>query len=438
MPGGSTLTRGKHRADTTPLGRRFRVLWLGQAVSQLGDKMAYISIPLFVAHLADNGEIELGIAYALESFPVLLLGIFGGVLIDRVPLRPVMILSDVGRAVAFFYLATVARADPVAEGSQSSALLAVFAIAFLVGGMTNIFETGLFALLPAIVGPRDLSSANGRITATMTLGDALGPPLAGLLITLQGFYTVFIVDALTFVASATSLVLLGSVRRPPSELPPSAFLTDLLQGLRYVWSEIRLRVSTIAIAVMNLVTGFVEATFVILAKEVVGVSSDFQLGLLFAMFGIGATTGAVTAPAITRVIGLGKTMVLGIGCFGTALTIFVNRPLGLLGLGYVFIAFVGLAAANVAIATIRQVYTPPVMMGRVLAATRNIAYATLPVGALLGTAVAEATGAYETMARYGPLIIVVAAIALIPTVLWTNTRGPTPGRRSRETAAAER
>jgi hypothetical protein len=71
----------------------------------------------------------------------------------------------------------------------------------------------------------------------------------------------------------------------------------------------------------------------------------------------------------------------------------------------------------------------------VLAASRNIAYATLPVGALLGTAVAEATGAYETMARYSPLIIVIAAIALIPTAVWSDTRGPTPGRRSRGTAA---
>lgn len=426
------LSRGKHRADTAPLGRRFRVLWFGQAVSQLGDKMAYISVPLFVAYLADNGRIELGIAYALESIPVLLLGIFGGVLLDRVPLRPVMILSDVGRAVAFFYLASVAAADPVTEGGETSALLAVFAIAFLVGGMTNIFETGLFALLPSIVKPRDLSSANGRITATMTLGDALGPPVAGLLITWQGFVTVFVVDAMTFVASAVSLILIGPVRRTAPEAERATFLSDLLQGLRYVWSEIRLRVSTIAIAVMNLVTGFVEATFVILAKEVVGVTSDFQLGLLFAMFGIGATVGAVSAPSITRVLGLGKTMVLGIGCFGTALAVFVNSPLGVLGLGYVFIAFVGLAAANVAIATIRQVYTPPVMMGRVLAASRNIAYATLPVGALLGTAVAEATGAYETMARYSPLIIVIAAFALIPTAVWSDTRGPAPGRRSRD------
>ena len=58
--------------------------------------------------------------------------------------------------------------------------------------------------------------------------------------------------------------------------------------------------------------------------------------------------------------------------------------------------------------------------------------AILPVGALLGTAVAEATGAYETMARYSPLIIVIAAIALIPTAVWSDTRGPAPGRRSRD------
>lgn len=423
-------SRGKHKADDSHLGTRFRTLWFGQAVSQLGDKMAYISIPLFVAHLARNGQLELGLSYALESAPVLLLGIFGGVLLDRVALRPVMIVSDLGRALAFTYLAWLAATDPLASGTEKMALLAVFAMAFLVGGMTNLFETALFTLVPAIVRHRQLPTANGRITATMTLGDALGPPVAALLITLDGFTTVFIVDAVTFVASAISIALIGPVPRPPSTEASASLRSDLLQGLRYVWSEVRLRASTIAIAVANLVTGFVEATFVILAREVVGVESDFELGLLFAMFGVGATVGAITAPSVTRVVGLGRTMILGISAFGAAMTIFVNRPFGLLGLAYVFIAFVGLAAGNVAIATIRQVYTPPVMLGRVLAASRTISWATLPLGALLGTLVAEATGAYETMVRFSPLIIVVAALGLIPTTVWSDTRGPAPGRRT--------
>jgi MFS family permease len=312
-------------------------------------------------------------------------------------------------------------------------------MAFLVGGMTNLFETALFAILPSIVRPRDLTTANGRITATMTLGDALGPAVAGLLISIYasdpslGFTVVFAVDAATFFASAVSLVLVGPVPRPDSGDQASSFIADLLQGLRFLWTEARLRTSTIAIAIANLVTGFIEATFVILAKEVVGVDSDFQLGLLFAMFGVGATVGAIAAPSITRIMGLGRTMILGITAFGAALTIFVNRPFGFLGLVYVFVAFVGLAAGNVAIATIRQVYTPPVMLGRVLAASRTISWATLPFGALLGTLVAELTGAYDAMARYSPLIIMFVALSLVPTVVWSDTSGPAPGRRVTQT-----
>jgi MFS family permease len=415
-------------ADSTVLGRRFTILWIGQMVSQLGDRMAYISIPLFIASL-QGSSLQLGIAYALENAPVLIIGLVGGVFIDRLRVRWLMIASDVVRALLFLGLAAAATGDFTSD--RTGQVLVVFAVAFLVGGLTNLFETSLMTVIPDVVEPKFLARANGRISATINVGNIAGPALAGLLVAATSSFTlVFFIDSLTFVVSAASLVMVGRIdtERLPST---NTFRSDLVTGLRYVWNEVRLRATTIAIATANLVVGFIEATFVLLAarEELVGASEDWQLGVLYSVFGLGAIAGSVAAPRVAHLIGLGKTTVVGMITFPLAFILFVNTPFSLLGLLYLFIAFVMLMLINVPIVTIRQMYTPAILRGRVIAAARAIGWTTLPLGALLGTIVAEATGQFVAMARWCAVLILLAGLGLLPTTVWRNTFGGSSGRR---------
>jgi MFS family permease len=420
--------RGRHVADGTVLGRRFTILWIGQMVSQLGDRMAYISIPLFIASL-QGSSLQLGIAYALENAPVLIIGLVGGVFIDRLRVRWLMIASDVVRALLFLGLAAVATGDFTSD--RTGQVLVVFAVAFLVGGLTNLFETSLMTVIPDVVEPKFLARANGRISATINLGNIAGPSLAGLLVAATSSFTlVFFIDSLTFVVSAASLVMVGRIgtERLPST---NTFRSDLVTGLRYVWNEVRLRATTIAIATANLVVGFIEATFVLLAarEELVGASEDWQLGVLYSVFGLGAIAGSVAAPRAAHLIGLGKTTVVGMITFPLAFILFVNTPFSLPGLLYLFIAFVMLMLINVPIVTIRQMYTPAILRGRVIAAARAIGWTTLPLGALLGTIVAETTGQFVAMARWCAVLILLAGLGLLPTTVWRDTFGGSSGRR---------
>lgn len=410
------------------MGRRFTILWIGQMVSQLGDRMAYISIPLFLASLQGT-SLQLGIAYALENAPVLIIGLVGGVFIDRLRVRWLMIASDVIRALLFLGLAVVASGDVVSE--RSAQVLVVFAVAFMVGGLTNLFETALMTIIPDVVDRKFLARANGRISATINLGNIAGPALAGLLVAATSSFTlVFIIDSLTFVVSAISLVMIGRIdtERLPST---NTFRSDLVTGLRYVWNEVRLRATTIAVATINLVVGFIEATFVLIAarEELVGASEDWQLGVLYSIFGLGAIVGSIAAPRVTHLIGLGRTAVVGMIGFPIAFMVFVNTPFSFVGLLYLFIAFMMLMLINVPIATIRQAYTPAILRGRVIAASRAIGWTTLPLGALLGTIVADATGEFVTMARWCAVLILLAGIALLPTMVWRDTFGEGSGRR---------
>lgn len=410
------------------MGRRFTILWVGQLVSQLGDRMAYISIPLFIASL-QGSSLQLGIAYALENAPVLLIGLVGGVFIDRLRVRWLMISADVIRAVLFLALAGVASGAVTDE--DTAKILVVFGVAFLVGGLTNLFETALMTIIPDVVERKYLARANGRISATINLGNIAGPALAGLLVAAtQSFTLVFVIDALTFVVSAISLLMIGRIdtERLPST---NTFRSDLMTGLRYLWNEVRLRATTVALATANLVIGFVEATFVLIAANgaLVGAGEDWQLGVLYSVFGLGAIAGSLVAPRVSRMIGLGKTLVTGMIGFPIAFILFVNTPFSLLGTVYLFIAFLMVMLINVPVVTIRQAYTPAILRGRVIAAARAIGWTTLPLGALAGTLVAEATGGFVAMARWCALVILVAGIALVPTTVWRDTFGSGSGRR---------
>lgn len=410
------------------MGRRFTILWIGQMVSQLGDRMAYISIPLFIASLQGT-SLQLGIAYALENAPVLIIGLVGGVFIDRLRVRWLMIVADVIRALLFLALAGVASGTISDE--RSTQVLVVFAVAFLVGGLTNLFETALMTIIPDVVERKFLARANGRISATINLGNIAGPALAGLLVAATSSFTlVFVVDALTFVVSAISLLMIGRI--DTERLPSSnTFRSDLVTGVRYVWNEVRLRATTLAAAAINLVVGFIEATFVLIAArpELVGASEDWQLGVLYSVFGVGAIAGSLTAPRVAHFIGLGRTTVVGMIGFAVAFILFVNTPFSILGSVYLFIAFLMLMLINVPLATIRQIYSPTILRGRVIAATRAIGWTTLPLGALVGTVVAEATGEFVSMARWGALVILAAGLALLPTTVWRDTFGGGGGRR---------
>lgn len=411
------------------MGRRFNILWAGQIVSQLGDRMAYLTIPLYLVEL-QGSSIQLGISYALENAPMLIIGFVGGVWIDRLRVRWLMIVADILRAALFLALSATAGGLIGGEGSR---MLLVFAVAFTVGGLTNLFETALLKILPDIVAPERLASANGRMTATVNLGNIAGPALAGLLVAVtRGFELVFAVDAITFLVSAASLVLLGPVKMERIETR-STFRSDLATGLRYLWNEARLRATTMSVAVANLVVGFIEATFVLIAQNenLVGATEKWQLGVLYSVFGLGAIAGAVTASRFVRFLGLGRTMVLGMIGFPIAWILFLNTPFSVTGCLYLFITFVLLMFINVPVATIRQTYTPAILRGRVIAASRAIGLATLPFGAMFGAIIAEATGQFETLVRTSAILILAAGLALLPTIVWRDTFGPGPGRRVR-------
>jgi MFS family permease len=149
-------------------------LWVGQTISQFGTYVALLTVPLLVLHIQEasgtENTLDFAIAYALETAPTLLVGLIGGVILDRIHLRPMMVATDLLRACAFFYLA--AQVGSYGVGT-------VFAMAFIIGSMTTLFDGALYAMIPALVPKNRLSDANSFVTASIQANFALGPLVAG-------------------------------------------------------------------------------------------------------------------------------------------------------------------------------------------------------------------------------------------------------------------
>lgn len=401
------MPRGAHarRRSVGP----FTIVWTGQTISLFGDYVAYLTLPLFLAQLTGSA-FDFGILSAADSIPTLLLGLLGGSMLDRFRLRPVIIITELLRAAAFAVLATFA-------GNGLLTPLVLFAFAFVAGSLAASFNAALQAFIPSLVDSERLSTANSRLSLSQQAAFLLGPLIGGLIVKAWGFPAAFWFNAATFVVSAGSFAFLERVKSRDLA-PRERFFAELKEGWRHLWDDARIRFTTLGGSFANFVTGFIEATLVLIGTQLLGTDDPAQLGVFFVGMGAGGIAGSLTAGSVIKRLGIGRTYVTGLLVFGLGILL-LTYPTNLLGVTAVLAAgFTGLIWTNVSLVTMRQLYTPARLLGRVSAAGRALAWSTAPVGALFGGALADRFGLL-TIVRAGPVLIVLFAIYLVFTPVWS-------------------
>jgi MFS family permease len=391
-------------------------VWTGQTVSLFGDYVAYLTVPLFLAELSQR-PFDFGLLSAAENLPTLIFGFLGGTLLDKYRLRPLLVLNELLRAAAFFVLAAAVR-----EGAESIAPLGLFAFAFIAGSLAASFNASLQAFVPSLVSASTLPRANGRLSLSQQLAFLLGPLAGGLIVKAAGFSAAFAFDGATFVISGLSFAFLSDI--PPRDLLlGERFLDTLREGWSHLWREERIRLSTLGGGLANFITGFIEATLVLIGAQVLGTDDPAKLGVFFVGMGAGGILGAMSASKVIDRLHLGRTYVCGFAIFGLGtfgLTWFNSL---IVVTGILAVGFIGLVWTNVSLLTMRQLYTPAHLLGRVSAAARSLAWSTVPFGALFGTALADRIGLL-TIVRLGPILIIIFGYYLSRTAVWTATDAP--------------
>ncbi len=370
------------------LGHDFWLYFSGQLISQMGSSFTLFALPLLVFKLTHSAT-SLGLTTAANVVPYLLFGLVLGAVVDRIDRKRMMLLTDVGRACVIVIL-------PLLALSGGLRVEAIYAVAFGQSTLGILFNCGEFTAIPSLVGRDDLVAANGRIMATNSAGQIIGPILAGVLVAVMSPADLLFFDAASFLASAASLALIrrsfNAVEPPsPSAAGLSGLLGDVRAGLRYVWSQPILRSISLMMALINFVASTENSQLVLFAERVLG-ATDSQVALLFAAGAAGVVVVSVSAAAIRRrlsfgVTALGALVVAGLSV--TAMALIGSYPAALVlwatssGFGLLL---------NINTSSLRQAIVPSHLYGRVVSVAMVLAWSAIPLGALAGAAAIQLTG----------------------------------------------
>jgi MFS family permease len=412
----------------TRLSSAYWRLWIASTVSNLGDGVFLVALPLMASRLTSS-PLSISLVGVFAGLPWLVLPLPIGAIIDRSDRRRLLLQADTFRTILVGLLAVV-----VASGHTRIWMLWVVALGL--GVAEVFFDNASQAILPAIVPAELLEKANGRrYSAEVTANIFVGTPLGSLFFTLA-LWLPFVVDSLSYMMAVLLVITVrGSFRAPTSAGSGSSerattLRDDVRNGLSWLWSHRLLRGLAIALGLSNFGFQMSQAVFVLFAKERLHIS-DGQFGLLLSAMGLGAIVGGLVGDrlvaAVGRLVALYGSVVVWI------ITLTAVGAVPVAWFVTVMAAIESLAATvwNVVTVSLRQQIVPDHLFGRVNSVYRWFGWGTIPLGALAGGEVAHLFG-LRMPYFVGAGFVAVALVVLVCTV--------TPGRllQAETEAAAER
>ncbi len=389
--------------------RNYRLFATGQVVSLSGTWAQRIAQDWLVLQIAPNPGLALGITTGLQFLPMLLFGLYGGVLADRYDKRTLL----VGAQAAMGVLALVLG---VLDLSGAVQLWHVYVLAFLLG-LASVVDTPVRqAFVSEIVGPAEMPNAVSLNSATFNLSRIVGPAIAGIAINSVGTGWVFLGNAVSYVA-----VLAGLLAMRPRELQRTGRVVrgkgQLREGLAYVRSRPELLVPIVLVFMVGTFGLNFQITLALVAKQVYDRGAG-SFGLLSSMLALGSLLGALqsarrTGPPRTRVL-LGSALAFGLleVVAGLAPSYAVLAVL-LVPTGAAVLTFTTTANSLV------QLGSSPEVRGRVMALYVLVFLGGTPIGAPVIGAVAQAAGPRSSLLVGG---LVCAVSAVVGAVYLTRSR----------------
>lgn len=364
----------------------FMKLWTGQTISQFGDEITQLAIPLLAISILGAGAFEMGVLGVVRFLPWIFFTLPAGVWVDRLRRRPILIGADVARAAL---LASI----PIAYLGGWLSLVQVYAVAFLAGTLEVFFDVAYQSYLPSVVERDELVEGNSKLELSRAASQVIGPTVAGFLIQAVKAPFAIALDAVSYLGAALFIALIGRDEAAPEPHDPDAgprpsMWQEARAGIGYVVTNPYLRSIAACTGTANLFGNISGAILVLYLVSDDGLGlTPVTLGLIFALGNLGVIVGALTGGRLARAIGIGPTIVAsaalaGVAAFAVPLAP-PEDPFWVLVIGGLFVGF-GVVVYNVNQVGLRQAITPDRMLGRMNATMRLIVWGTIPIGALIG------------------------------------------------------
>jgi MFS family permease len=373
--------------------RQFRIFWSAQAVSEFGDRVTELALPLIAVTLLNASPGEVGLLTAAVWLPNLASLFIGTWVDERGDKRPLMIAADLSRTVVLLSL-------PVLYWLELLTVAHLYAIAILAGIANVVFNTAYASFFPRLVSQDKFLEANSKLSATRSISFMAGPAIGGVIIQWFTAPVAVLIDAASFVFSAAQI---RRLRTPVVEPEPAteSLLGRARAGMGYLLRHPYLRASLGCATTMNFFTFMAQALLILYASRNLGLS-EAVIGLAFGIGATGGLIGAVAAAPLTRLIGTGRLIAIATVVFPGAIAIaaLASGPewmrAGALA-GAEFIAGFAVMCFDIPNNALQAAVTDDSMRSRVSGARSTINYGIRPLGAVVGGLLGTWLGVRETL-----------------------------------------
>ena len=299
----------KIAVDISPLRKYpdFRRLWSSGLISYFGSMITYVALPFQIKELT-NSYIAVGLMGAVELIPLIVFGLYGGVLADRVDRRKMILFTEFALMVMTFSLFINSQ---LAEPS----LIWIYIVAGSFAALDGLQRPSADAILPRLVGHADLPSASALMSLRWQTGVITGPALAGILLATAGTGTAYLVDVITFAISIIFILRVKSVK--PTEKESAPTMKAMAEGIRYATSRKDL-LGTYLVDLAAMFFAMPNALFPFWADQL---NATWALGLFYAAGTIGSVFVTLTSGWIKNYNHHGRAVFLAALGWGAAITL---------------------------------------------------------------------------------------------------------------------
>jgi MFS family permease len=412
-----------------PLWRHgdFLKLWSAETISQFGTQVTGLALPLVAVITLDVSAFEVSALVVVEFAPFLLISLPAGVWVDRLPRRPILIFGDLGRAAL---LGTI----PAAYALDILTIWQLYVVGFFVGVCTVFFDVAYQSYLPSLVDREQLVEGNSKLEVSRSGAQLGGPAIAGVLIEVLRAPYAILADAISFLVSGLFVL---RIRKREENVPTrdqrreakSSMRAELGEGLRWVLGNAYLRTIAACTATFNFFSSLLNAILIVYLVRSLEMSPS-MIGLMFAVANVGYLAGALTSNRVANKFGIGPTIIGG-AVSGVAWLLIPLAPQTANGaFPYIVAASTvtayGVVIYNVTQLSMRQAITPERLQGRMNSVMRFIVWGVMPLGTLLGGAIATAID-LRTAIWAGAIGVSLAWLPLLIGPIWSLRDVPDVG-----------
>ncbi|HEY5847565.1 MAG TPA: MFS transporter [Microlunatus sp.] len=384
----------------------FLRFWWSEAVSGFGGAITALALQTLVVITLQGGAVQVGWLNSALFLPYLVFGLLVGALVDRARRRPVMVATDIARAVLLALI-------PLAWVLDLLTFPLLLVVVALFGTVSLINDAASMSFVPRLV-PRDqLQRAHARLDGADAVAQTAGPAVAGVLIRVIGAPLSVLIDAVTYVFSAVVVATLRSVPEPATEqstkVSARGLAAEIRDGARWVYGGSglgRLAVATHVWFAAQAVILVVIAPYAFLQLQL----SPFQLGLVFAVAGLGALSGAVVSTAVGNRLGTGGAIICSYAVSAVGVVIMLAAGLAPTGWAAAAVLAVGqfchgwaMGISNSHEMSYRQALTPDELQARTNTTMRSLNRAVLVIASPIAGLIADRLG-------FGPALITAAVV----------------------------